>query len=174
MADRGDHSEGNLRYDGKPEKAPVLMDREDKRWRTSIESKQREKYETNQINQNIRGKLTLRGVAGRSVCADDNNDNVYRPGNGHNYNAANDHQCGGKYSYLHPGFGLLHVPNDVSCAALTVLLHKGYDRGRSGGPGRELVRDPSGHAGHCLLLNSGRSGCGAKSNIGPTSGSGCD
>jgi len=38
------------------------MDREGKRWRTSIESKQREKYETNQINQNINGKLALRGI----------------------------------------------------------------------------------------------------------------
>jgi hypothetical protein len=39
------------------------MDREHTRWRTSIESKQREKYETNQINQNINGKLALRGIA---------------------------------------------------------------------------------------------------------------
>jgi hypothetical protein len=39
------------------------MDRENTRWRTSIESKQREKYETNQINQNISGNLALRGIA---------------------------------------------------------------------------------------------------------------
>ena len=39
------------------------MDREDTEWRTSIESKQREKYETNQINQNISGMLALHGVA---------------------------------------------------------------------------------------------------------------
>ena len=149
------------------------MDREDKRWRTSIESKQREKYETNQINQNIRGKLTLRGVAGRSVYADDHNDNVHGSGDGHDDNPADDHQRGGKYSHLHPGFGLLHVPNDVSCGAGTVLLHEEYDRGRSGGPSRELVRDPSGHAGHCLLLNGGRSGCRAKSSVGATSATSC-
>ena len=39
------------------------MDRENTEWRTSIESKQREKYETNQINQNINGKLALRSIA---------------------------------------------------------------------------------------------------------------
>ena len=69
----------NLRYDGEPEKTPVLMDREDTRWRTSIESKQREKYETNQINENIGGKLALRGIAGCSAGADDNNYNEHRP-----------------------------------------------------------------------------------------------
>jgi hypothetical protein len=39
------------------------MDREDTRWRTSIESKQRDKYETNQINQNIGSRLGLCGIA---------------------------------------------------------------------------------------------------------------
>ena len=67
------------------------MDREDTRWRTSIESKQREKYETNQINQNIGGKLALRGIAGHSACADNNNDNEHRPRNGYDHNPADDH-----------------------------------------------------------------------------------
>ena len=34
----------------------------------------------------------------------------------------------------------------------------------------KLVGGPSRHAGHRLLLNSGRSGCGAQSSIGPTAG----
>jgi hypothetical protein len=37
-----------------------------------------------------------------------------------------------------------------------------------------LVGGPSGHAGHRLLLNSGRSGCGAKSSIGPAAACRCD
>ena len=40
------------------------------------ESKQREKYETNQINKNIGGEFGLRGIAGNSARpADHNNDN---------------------------------------------------------------------------------------------------
>ena len=53
------------------------MDREDKRWRTSIESKQREKYETNQINQNISSKPGLRGIVGSSGCSDDDDYNEH-------------------------------------------------------------------------------------------------
>jgi hypothetical protein len=51
------------------------MDREDTRWRTSVESKQREKYETNQINENIGSKLGLRDIAWHSGCTNDNNHN---------------------------------------------------------------------------------------------------
>jgi hypothetical protein len=105
------------------------MDREDTRGSTSIESKQREKYETNQINQNIGGKLALRGIAGLSACADDNNDNEHRPRNGYDYNPADDYQYCGQYRHLHPGLGLLHVPNGVSFGARTVLLYQGYYRG---------------------------------------------
>ena len=92
------------------------------------ESKQREKYETNQINKNIGGKLALRGIAGHSVCADDNNDNEHRPRNGYDHNPADDYQLCGKHCHLHPGLGLLHVPNSVGCGARTVLLHERYDR----------------------------------------------
>src|SRR5215216_973720 len=83
-----DHRRPNLRYEGKRKKTPVLMDREGKRSRTSIESKQREKYETNQINQNIGGKLALRSIAGSNACADDNNYNEHRPRNGYDHNPA--------------------------------------------------------------------------------------
>ena len=105
------------------------MDREDTRWTTSIESKQREKYETNQINQNIDRKLALRGISGRSDCADDNNHNNNGPCNGYEHNAANDHQCCGQYCHLHAGRGLLHVPNNVGCGARALLLHEGYHGG---------------------------------------------
>ena len=142
------------------------MDREDTRYRTSIESKQREKYETNQINENIGGKLALRSVAVCSACADDNNYNDHRPRNGYDHNPADDYQLCGQHRHLHPRLGLLHVPNGVSCGARTVLLHEGYDRGRSGRSRCKLVGDPPGYASHRLLLNSGRSSCRAQSSIG--------
>ena len=78
------------------------MDREDTRYRTSIESKQREKYETNQINENIGGKLALRSVAVCSACADDNNYNDHRPRNGYDHNPADDYQLCGQHRHLHP------------------------------------------------------------------------
>ncbi len=115
------------------------MDREDTQWRTSIESKQREKYETNQINQNIGGRLGLRGVAQRNVGADVNNYNDHRPSDGHDDNPTDYHQFCRKHCDLHPGLGLLHVPNDVGCGARTVLLHEGYDRGRSRRSCRKFV-----------------------------------
>jgi hypothetical protein len=105
------------------------MDREDTRQKTSIESKQREKYETNQINQNIGGKFALRGIARRSARAEDNNHNDHRPCNGYDYNPADHYQRCGKHCDLHPGLGLLHVPNSVGSGARTVLLHEGYDCG---------------------------------------------
>ena len=57
----------------------------------------------------------MRGIVERSGCADDNNDNEHGPRNGHNNNPADDHKFGREYCYLHPGLGLLHVPNDVGC-----------------------------------------------------------
>jgi hypothetical protein len=59
----------------KPEKPPVSNDREDTGSSTSIESKQREKYETNEINENIRGGFGLRRIGGDNVRAADHNDN---------------------------------------------------------------------------------------------------
>jgi hypothetical protein len=64
------------------------MDREDTRWKTSIESKQREKYETNQINQNIGSRLGLCGIDGISARTDHNYNNEHRPRNGYDHNAA--------------------------------------------------------------------------------------
>jgi hypothetical protein len=144
------------------------MDREDTRSRTSIESKQREKYDTNQINQNIGGRLGLRGIAVRGVCADDNNHNDHRPRNGYDHNPADHYQRCGQYRHLHAGLGLLHVPNGVSSGARAVLLHEGYHCSRSSRSCRKLVGDPSRHAGHGLLFNIGRPGCGAESSIGAT------
>jgi len=69
----------------------------------------------------------LRGIVGRSGCADDNHDNEHRSGNGHNNNSADDHQFRRKYRHLYPRLGLLHVPNDVSGGTRTLLLHKGHD-----------------------------------------------
>ena len=105
------------------------MDREDTRWRTSIESKQREKYETNQINQNISGRLGLGGVARIGARADDDNYNDHRRSDRHIDNPTDDHQRCGKHCHLHTRLGLLHVPNNVSCGARAVLLHEGYDGG---------------------------------------------
>ena len=53
------------------------MEREDIRWKTSIESKQREKYETNQINKNIGGKLGFCGIGGISARTDHNDDDEH-------------------------------------------------------------------------------------------------
>jgi hypothetical protein len=126
-----DTTTGDGIYDinGEHKKTPVLMDWENKRSRTSIESKQREKYETNQINQNISGKLGLRGIARHSACADHNDHNIHGPGNWYDHNPADDHQRCGQYRHLHAGFRLLHVPNDVGCGARALLLHEGYHGG---------------------------------------------
>ena len=84
------------------------MDWEDRRSSTSIESKQREKYETNQIKQNIDGQLDLRGIARRSDRADDNNHNNDGSCNGYENNPADDYQHYGQYCHLHARLGLLH------------------------------------------------------------------
>jgi len=146
----------------------VLKDREYRRWRTSIESKQREKYETNQINQNIGVELGLRGIVGLGACADHNNHNHDRPRNGYEHNPADDYQRCGQHCHLHAGFGLLHVPNSVSCGASPLLLHQRHNRGRPDRSYRKFVGNPPGHAGDCLLLNSGRPGHCAQSSIDPT------
>ena len=105
------------------------MDREDTRWRTSIESKQREKYETNQINQNIGGKLALRGIAGLSARTDHNDNDEHRPSDRHNDNPTDDHQHRGKHRHLYPGLGLFYVPNGGGGGARALLLHERYDSG---------------------------------------------
>ena len=149
------------------------MDRDDKRWRTSIESKQREKYETNQIHQNIGGKPGLRGIVGHSRCTDHHNDNEHRPRNRHDNDPANDHQFGREYRHLQPGLGLLHVPNSLGCGARTLLLHEGYDRGRSRRSGCHFVGNPSRYPGYRLLFNSGRPGRRAQSSVDPASACRC-
>ena len=66
---------------------------------------------------------------GISTCADDNNYNEHRSRNGYDHNPADDYQHCGQHRHLHPGLGFLHVPNDVSFGARTLLLHEGYDGG---------------------------------------------
>src|SRR2546422_1178678 len=50
-----DHASRNLRYLGVAEEAPAVRSRRDTQWRTSIQSKQRDKYETNEISENVGG-----------------------------------------------------------------------------------------------------------------------
>jgi hypothetical protein len=106
-----------------------LKDREDTRSSTSIESKQREKYETNQINKNIGGKLGLCGIAGIRARTDHNDNDEHRPSDWHNNHPTDDDQHCGQHRYLHPGHGLFYVPNRVGYGAGAVLLHEGYDSG---------------------------------------------
>ena len=91
------------------------------------ESKQREKYETNQINKNIGSRLGLCGIAGISARTDHNDNDEHRPSDRHNDNPTDDHQHCGKHRHLHPGLGLFYVPNGVGCGARALLLHEGYD-----------------------------------------------
>ncbi len=93
------------------------------------ESKQREKYETNQINKNIGSRLGLCSIAGISARTDHNDNDEHRPSDRHNDNPTNDHQLCGKHCHLHTGLGLFHVPNGVGCGARALLLHEGYDSG---------------------------------------------
>ena len=137
------------------------------------ESKQREKYETNQINKNIGSGVGFCGIAGANARTDDNDNNEHRPGDRHNDNPTDDHQLCGKHRHLHSGLGSFYVPNGVGCGARALLLHEGYDGGRSGGSHCNLVGSPSRHAGHRLLLNGGRPGCGAQSSIGATCATSC-
>ena len=77
----------------------------------------------------LAASLLCAASLGISARADHNNNNEHRPRNGYNHNPADDHQQCGKHRHLHPGLGLLHVPNGVSFGARAVLLHEGYDRG---------------------------------------------
>src|SRR2546423_4081615 len=59
-----DHASRNLRYLGVAEEAPAVRSRRDTQWRTSIQSKQRDKYETNEISENVGGWSGLRNGGG--------------------------------------------------------------------------------------------------------------
>src|SRR2546430_5733959 len=64
-----DHASRNLRYLGVAEEAPAVGSRRDTQWRTSIQSKQRDKYETNEISENVGGWSGLRNRGGERASA---------------------------------------------------------------------------------------------------------
>jgi hypothetical protein len=148
------------------------MDREDTRWRTSIESKQREKYETNQINQNIGGKLALRGIAGLALAQTTTTQRA-QTRNGYDHNPADDHQLAGNIVTYTPDSDYFMFRTTSASAPVRYYYTKDTTvvDPRSC---RKFVGDPPGHAGHRLLLNSGRPGCGAQSSIGPAPACRCD
>src|SRR5436190_18352090 len=123
-----DQASRNLRYLGVAEEAPAVRSRRDTQWRASIQSKQRDKYETNEISENIGGWTGLCDGVGDSVeTGDHNDDNHSRPGNRYNNNSGdNNYQCRHD-RHIHSGFGLLYVPNSAECAARALLLHERHD-----------------------------------------------
>src|SRR2546421_12905081 len=75
-----DHASRNLRYLGVAEEAPAVRSRRDTQWRTSIQSKQRDKYETNEISENVGGWSGLRnGGWDRASAAKKHNKHNTRP-----------------------------------------------------------------------------------------------
>src|SRR6266542_651887 len=70
-----DHARRNLRYQGVAQETPALRGRSHIRWRTSIQSKQRDKYETNEINENIGNRRALRGSGEYGAGTDYNDHN---------------------------------------------------------------------------------------------------
>jgi len=104
------------------------------RWRASIQSKQRDKYETNEISENIGSGSNVRGSGRHSFRAGDHHDDDnepcdrhddYRVGDGHNHR----HDCG-----LHAGFG--YIMFRTSTAAAPVRYYYTKDT---------TILDPEGH-----------------------------
>ena len=117
-----DHASRNLRYLGVAEEAPAVRSRRDTQWRTSIQSKQRDKYETNEISENVGGWSGLcNGGGDRASAANHNHYYDSRPGNRYNHNSGdNNQQC--RYNRdIHSGFGLFYVPNSAECGAGTAI-----------------------------------------------------
>ena len=142
------------------------MNREDTRWRTSIESKQREKYETNQINENIGSRLALRGIAGISARADHNTTTSTDPVTGTTTTQQTTTSAAGNIVTYTPDSDYFMFR--TASAAAPVRYYYTKDTTVVDPAGRcKLVGGPPGHAGHRLLLNSGRPGCRAQSSIGP-------
>jgi hypothetical protein len=99
---------------GVTEEIPALRSRRDTQWRTSIQSKQRDKYETNEISENVGGWSGLCDRGGDSAgAADHNNYHNSRPGNRYNNNSGDNNQQCWYNRYVHAGFGLLYVPNSA-------------------------------------------------------------
>src|SRR2546430_15139560 len=74
-----DHASRNLRYLGVAEEAPAVRSRRDTQWRTSIQSKQRDKYETNEISENVGGWSGLRNGGGGRANAAKHKQNYHKP-----------------------------------------------------------------------------------------------
>jgi len=147
-----DHARRNLRYQGITEEVPALSSRRDTQWRTSIQSKQRDKYETNEISENVGGWSGLcNGSGNRASAADHNHYHDSRPGNRYNDNSGdNNQQC--RYDRdIHAGFGLLYVPDSAKCGADALLLHERHGHRGSGRPHRKLVSHSARYAGNDLL-----------------------
>jgi len=162
-----DHARRNLRYQGVTEEAPARSDR-DRQWRTSIQSKQRDKYETNEISKNIGSRIYLRGGVRDSVGTNHDYHDHEWPGNGDDDNSAdNNHQCWHN-CYVHAGFGLLYVPDNAGSGASTLLLYSGHHRGRSCGAHRQFVDHSTRYAGNHLLHESRRPSTRAQGRVEPT------
>jgi hypothetical protein len=142
----------NLRYQGITEKAPAPGSRRNTQWITSIQSKQRDKYETNEISENVNGCGCLRSNTGNSARATDyDNNHDSGPGNRHNDNSSNnDKQCRHDCD-IYAGFGLFHVSNGAECCTNALLLHERHGHCGSGRPHHKLVGDSTRHAGDHLL-----------------------
>ena len=124
-------------------------------WRTSIQSKQRDKYETNEISKNVGGWSGLcDGGSDSAGATDHNNYHDSGPGNRYNNNSGDDNQQCRYDRDIHSGFGLLYVPNSAQCGAGALLLHERHGHCRSGRSHRKLVGHSARYAGNNLLHDS--------------------
>src|SRR5205823_3241536 len=154
---------------GAVEETPVWSSRIHVRWRTSIQSKQRDKYETNEISENIGNGSGLRGSGRYSVRAGDHNHDDNEPGDGNDdHRVGDNHERRDDYS-LHARFGLYHVPHVDGYGPRAVLLYERDDHSGSGRAYRGMVGHSARHAGDGLLHERRRpSGC-SQSRVEPAS-----
>src|SRR2546430_9626919 len=117
-----DHASRNLRYLGVAEEAPAVRSRRDTQWRTSIQSKQRDKYETNEISENVGGWSGLRnGGGGPANAAKHKHNYDRRPGNPDNHKSRDKKQQCPHHRDIHSGFGLFFVANGAQMPRGAVL-----------------------------------------------------
>src|SRR5436309_4605086 len=121
-----DHARRNLRYQGVAQETPALRGRSHIRWRTSIQSKQRDKYETNEINENIGNRRALRGSGEYGAGTDYNDDNYDRSCDRYDHNAAGNDQRGRHDHDLHARLGQSDAPNGTGRAPTAGVLHRGH------------------------------------------------
>jgi hypothetical protein len=159
-----------LRYQGVAEEIPALTSRKGTQSRTSIQSKQRDKYETNEISENIGSLSGLRGGGWYGAGARDHNrDDHNGPGDRYDDNrVGDDHERRHDYG-LHARFGLYYVPIVDGYGPCEVLLHERHDHSGSGRAYRGMVGDSARDAGDGLLHECWRpSGC-SQSRVEPAS-----